>query len=78
MLEKIEASSHISAAEIYDIARSIQHENLTNEDVIRPLVRKLANLANKPLSRETEDKIVQSILQNEIPSSMKGLNRFIE
>lgn len=78
MLEKIEANSHISAAEIYDVARSIQHENLTNENVIRPLVRKLAKLANKPLSPEKEDQIVQSVLQNEIPSSLKGLNRFIE
>jgi len=78
MLEKIEASSHISATEIYDVARSIQHENLTDENVIRPLVRQLANLANKPLTREMEDKIVHSVLQKEIPSSMRGLNRFIE
>lgn len=78
MLEKIEASSHISADEIFDVARSIQHENLTDENVIRSLVRRLSQLANKPLSKEMEDKIVQSVLQNEIPSSMKGLNRYME
>ena len=61
---------------IYDVANAIQHEDLSDEMTVRSLVRRLANLAGRPISAHTEDDIVQSIINNDMPSSMDGLNRF--
>lgn len=74
---KIEESSHISADEIYRVAHAIQYEDLTDEQTVRALVRRLANLAGRSISESKEDDIVRSIVNNEIPTSMEALQRFL-
>lgn len=76
IMEEIERNSQISIEQIYDVANAIQHEDLSDEMTVRSLVRRLANLAGRPISAHTEDDIVQSIINNDMPSSMDGLNRF--
>ncbi|WP_307786831.1 stage VI sporulation protein F [Pseudogracilibacillus auburnensis] len=76
IMDQIEESSHISVDEIYNIAHSIQHEDLTDEATVRSLVRRLSRLAGRPISAGKEDEIVRSIINNEIPSSMEALQRF--
>lgn len=76
MMEQIEESSHISVDEIYSIAHSIQNKDLSDEITVRSLVRQLSRLAGRSISQNKEDEIVQSIIKNEIPTSMEALQRF--
>lgn len=76
IMDKIEESSHISMDEVYNIAHSLQHEDLSDEATVRLLVRRLSRLANRSISPAKEDEIVQSIINNEIPTSMESLQRF--
>lgn len=76
IMEEIQRNSQISIEQIYDVANAIQYEDLSDEMTVRSLVRRLANLAGRPISADTEDNIVHSIINNDMPSSMDGLNRF--
>ncbi|MEI3604724.1 stage VI sporulation protein F [Pseudogracilibacillus sp. SE30717A] len=76
IMNKIEESSNISVDEIYNIAHAIQFQDLSDESTVRSLVRRLSSMANRPISKEKEDQIVRSIINNEIPSSMESLERF--
>lgn len=76
IMKEIEGKSNISVDEIYGIAQAIQHQDLSDESTVRSLVRRLSNLANRPVSKEKEDRIVQAIINNEIPSSLESLQRF--
>lgn len=76
IMDKIEESSHISVDEIYNIAHSLQREDLTDEATVRTLVKQLSRLAGRSISARKEDEIVQSIINNEIPTSMETLQRF--
>ncbi len=78
MMDQIEESSNISVDEIYNIAHAIQFQDLSDESTVRSLVRRLSNMANRPISRDKEDQIVRSIVNNEIPSSMESLQRFFD
>ncbi len=78
IMEEIEDRSNISIDEIYNIAHSIQFDDLSDEATIRSLVRRLSNLANRPISKDKENQIVRSIINNEIPSSMDSLRRFFD
>ncbi len=50
--------------DIFDLANSLQGANFQDERTIRNVIKKVSRLANKPVSKQLEDKIVQSIIQN--------------
>lgn len=78
LIKEIEQKSNISIEQIYQIAQAIQGENLSNEAVVRPLVRQLATLANRRLTMEQEERIVQAVLQRDVPTTIEGLTRYLD
>lgn len=76
MMQKIESNSSISMEEMLEVASMIQYENLQDERVVRTLVRKLSNLAGRALPQDKEDRIVNSIINNEVPTSIDQLQRY--
>lgn len=78
LFKNIEKKSNIKQEEIYKVADSVKHANFSDEKTVRRLVRQLARMANKPLSQEKEDKIVQSITKNDMPMDMQSLNKLFK
>lgn len=78
MFDKIQKSTNITPEQVFKIADSVKHADFSDEQTVRRLVRQLARLANKPISKEKEDKIVASITQNKIPADMQSLNRLFK
>lgn len=76
LLETIEQSAHVSMDDIIRIADAVQHSDLSDERTVRQLVRQLANVANRNISAEKEEQIVQSILHENIPTSIDELQRY--
>ncbi|HLR41920.1 MAG TPA: stage VI sporulation protein F [Pseudogracilibacillus sp.] len=76
MMKRIEASSSISMEEMLDVASMIQYENLQDEAVARSLVQKLSSLAGRSLPQDKEDRIVESIVNSEVPTSVEQLQRY--
>lgn len=74
MFDKIQKNSNIRPDEIYKVADSVKHANFSDEKTVRQLVRQLAKMANKPLSKEKEDKLVESIAKNNVPADMNSLD----
>ncbi|WP_431029267.1 stage VI sporulation protein F [Lysinibacillus sp. LZ02] len=62
--KQIEKKTGVSFEEILALANAIQHADFKNERQVRKIVRKVSKLANRPITPELEDKIVQSILQD--------------
>lgn len=78
LMEKIEENSQVSMDEIIRIAQAVQHSDLTDEYTVRQLVRQLTSIANRPITREKEDEIVQSIINQDIPTSIDELQRYFK
>ncbi|MFD1850495.1 stage VI sporulation protein F [Oceanobacillus bengalensis] len=78
MFDKIQQNSNINPEDIFKVADQVKHANLSDEKTVRGLVRHLAKLANKPLSKEKEDQIVQSIVKNKIPKDAQSLNQLFK
>jgi len=78
LMEKIEESSQVSMNEIMRIAEAVQYSDLSDERTVRSLVRQLSHLANRPISKEKEDQIVQSILKQNVPSSIDELQKYFK
>lgn len=78
MFDKIQKNSNINPEDIFKVADSVKNANFSDEKTVRNLVRHLSKMADKPLSKEKEDKIVQSIVNNKMPGDMQSLNQLFK
>ncbi|AUJ26398.1 stage VI sporulation protein F [Virgibacillus dokdonensis] len=78
LFDKIQQKSSINPDDVYKVADSVKHADFSDERTVRKLVRQLSKLANKPISKEKEDKIVQSIVKNDMPMDMNSLNKMFK
>nr|WP_306798727.1 stage VI sporulation protein F [Oceanobacillus saliphilus] len=78
MFDKIQKNSNINPDDIFKVADSIKNADFSDERTVRNLVRHLARMADKPLSKEKEDKIVMSIVNNKMPGDIQSLNQLFK
>jgi hypothetical protein len=78
LFDKIQQKAKINPDDVYKVADSVKHADFSDEKTVRRLVRQLSKLANKPVSKQKEDKIVQSIVKNDIPMDMNSLNKLFK
>ncbi len=50
--------------DVFDLANSLQHANFKDEKTVRNVIKRVSQLANKPVSRELEDQIVKTIVND--------------
>lgn len=76
--DKIQQNAGISPSEIYKVADSVKNADFSDEKTVRRLVRQLAKMAGKPISKEKEDKIVKSITNNNVPTDLNTLSQLFK
>ncbi|UJL48102.1 stage VI sporulation protein F [Virgibacillus sp. NKC19-16] len=76
LFDKVQQNANINPDEVYKVANSVKNADFSDEKTVRKLVRHLSKIANKPLSKEKEDKIVHSITKNNMPMDAESLNKF--
>ncbi|MDC3415386.1 stage VI sporulation protein F [Aquibacillus salsiterrae] len=78
MFDQIQKKSNIRPDQILNVANSLQNADLSDEKTVRNLVKQLAKMADKPVSKEKEDKIVESITNNKIPTDLNSLSQLFK
>ncbi len=72
-MEQIEKRTNVRPDDLIKLANSVSQANLRDEATLRQLIRQVAQLANRPVSKEKEDQIVQAILNNKAPTDFSSL-----
>lgn len=62
--KNIEKKTGVNMKDILDLANSLQNANFKDEQTVRKVIRRVSQIANKPVSKETENKIVESIVKD--------------
>lgn len=78
MFDKIQQKANINPDEIFKVADSVKHADFTDEKTVRELIQRLSNLANKPVSKDKEDKIVEAIIKNKLPLNSNTMNNLFD
>lgn len=73
ILEYIMSNANIDKETIFNIVDQVKHADLSNEMVLRKLIRDIAKIANRPVSKELEDRLVNKIKNEGIPSNLSDL-----
>ncbi|WP_338449013.1 stage VI sporulation protein F [Niallia oryzisoli] len=75
--KNIEKKTGVNMKDILDLANSLQNANFKDENTVRNVVRRVSQIANKPVSKETEDKIVESIVKDGKQLDINTISRMI-
>lgn len=67
---KVEKKTKVDKNTIIELAKKIQKGNLKDEATLRSVISTLSNLTGKNVSKQKEDKIIDTILKNKVPSSV--------
>ncbi|TQR20200.1 stage VI sporulation protein F [Psychrobacillus vulpis] len=73
----IENKTGVSMEELFTLANAISYADFTDEKQVRKIVRKVGKLANKPVSKELEDQLTNSILQKGSSLSLSDIEKLM-
>lgn len=62
--KNVEKKTGVNMKDILDLANSLQGANFQDEKTVRNVIRRVSQIANKPVSRDLENQIVQSIVKD--------------
>ncbi|KZE11926.1 MULTISPECIES: stage VI sporulation protein F [Priestia] len=64
MFKNIEKKTGVNMKDIFELANSVQNANFKDEHTVRNIVKRVAQIANKPISKQKEEQIVKAIANN--------------
>nr|WP_295973795.1 stage VI sporulation protein F [uncultured Bacillus sp.] len=62
--KNVEKKTGVNMKDIFELANSLQNANFKDEKTVRNVIRRVSQIANKPVSRDMEEQIVQSIIKD--------------
>ena len=70
LFKKIEDKSGIDKDTIIGLANKLSSSNMKDETVLRDLVKEIGIITGKEVSKEKEDKIVNTIIGDKVPKDL--------
>lgn len=70
VFSKVESKTKVRKEDIFSLARSIQNKDLKDENELRKIIKDVAKLAGKEVSKEKEEKIIDAIIKDKIPRNL--------
>jgi hypothetical protein len=64
------SENNIEPASLFELVEKVQQMDLSNEESIRKVIRDVSKLANRPVDKVQENKIVQEIMKNGINDNL--------
>jgi len=70
LFNRIEKKTNINKETIMNLANKIQKTNMKDETTLREVIQDLSKLTNKEVSKEKEDKIINAIMNDQVPDNI--------
>ncbi len=70
--KKVEKRTKVNKETILDLAHKLQNGNMKDEKTLREVIHTLSDMTGKSVSKEREDKIVETIVKDKVP---KGVDK---
>jgi hypothetical protein len=68
--EKVEKKTNVSKDTIISLAKKLQAGNMKDENTLREVIKTLSSVTGKDVSKEKEDKIIETILNDKVPKNV--------
>ncbi len=68
--KKVEKKTNVDKDTILSLAEKLQDDNMKNEGALRDVIKQISVLTGKEVSKEREDKIINTILNDKVPDNL--------
>ena len=68
--KKVEKKTKVDKDTLVHLAEKLQNGNMKDEKTIREVIATLSKMTGKPVSKEREDKIIETIVEDKVPKSI--------
>ena len=72
--KKVESKTNVNKETILSLASKLQGSNMKDETTLREVIKDLAKMTGREVSKEKEQKIIDTILNDNVP---KNLDKFM-
>lgn len=69
--KKIEKKTNVNKDTILSLADKLQKGNMKDENTIRDVIKDISKITGKEVTKEKEEKIVNTILSNGVPKNFE-------
>ena len=73
--KKVQDKTNVDKDTILSLASKLQDGNMKNEEVLRDVIQNLSKITGKEVSKEKEDKIINTIMEDKVP---KDIDKFVD
>ena len=70
LFNKIEKKTNVKKQTILDLANELQQGNMKDENTLRKVIKTLSSITGKEVSKDREDKIINTILNDKVPKNI--------
>lgn len=75
--KNLESKTGVNMNDVFALANSLQGANFKDEKTVRNVIQRVAQIANKPVSKQMEDKIVNSIVNGNEKLDFSTISKMI-
>ncbi len=73
IFDRVEAKTKVKKEDIIALAKSVSNQDLNDEKNLRNLIKEVAKLAGKDVSKEKEESIVKAVKKDKVPKDFKNI-----
>ena len=70
IFERIEKKTNVNKDTIIKLAKELENGNFKDENTLRNIIGEISVITGKTVSKEKEDKIVETVLKDKVPKSI--------
>ncbi|MGE5456444.1 MAG: stage VI sporulation protein F [Ignavibacteriales bacterium] len=68
--KKVEKKTNVGKQTILDLATKLQQSDIKNEKTLREVIQELSKMTGKEVSKEKEDKIINAVINDNVPKDI--------
>lgn len=71
--KKVEKKTNVNKETILSLAQKLQNSDMKDEKTIREVIKDISEMTGKEVSKEKEEKIIETIMQDNVPKDIDKL-----
>ena len=73
LFNRIEKKTNVNKETILNLADKLKGNNMKDEKSIREVIQELCKITGKDISKEKEDKIISTIINDQVPQNVEKM-----
>ncbi|PYZ97459.1 stage VI sporulation protein F [Alteribacter lacisalsi] len=78
MFKGFEKKTGVKMDSVIKLANSVKNANFKDEATVRDLIQRVSKLANRKITKEKEDQLVQTILSGKTPKDLGAIKKMMD